>query len=520
MREFKILVCEDLEKDIRDIKLYLNSLKDKINGVTISYVIANFTTVYQELNNHFDFLILDLYDEKKGYLGDNVLIHNVHNIQTIVYTSTGDTVGFEIEEMKIRFPFLLDKLTKSHSGGDNLKGYIKQYILGLNISEPYYCLYNENDMLLINSVITIGERNFNDIIYQIAEKTKFVGKIIVYRMTSGLSGAILFKLEINGQYSILKLSREIEKLKIEHQNSIELYHKFPNRLINHIDSEEYYSYNFTVLGILLKEIDNSITLFDFLIDAATSKDNIEKFLTDLFIDDQGLKNHYKTHKKGQGDWTTIFNKINESKFILIQMSYNSLKPLVIKFYREFEIEDFRRLTINHDFGKLNKKNLLDKKYFKELMLSHGDLHSKNILVQSGFHPVIIDTGSLSYQFWSVDICRLIVHLFIEGLDYGQYEFFDLERINRYIENLNKLIEGKELDFDGLNDNIYAAINWLSSNLTNIYKKEFELFEFQLGLMKEFLQVSYRFDTIPPNKRAFALIAAHKCMITANENIKK
>jgi hypothetical protein len=469
-----------------------------------------------EVSNDFNLLILDLVNQETGYEGDNILKHNTKQIPTLVYTSKGDEVMFELKEKKMEFPFLLDKLTKLRNG-DNLKAFIKQYILRQNIPESMYSLYNENDLILINSLITIGENNFNEIIYKIAEKRR-TQKIIIYRMKSGLSGAILFKIEIDGNYYVLKLSKEVEKLKEEHKNAMELYHKFPNRLVNHVDYDEFYTYDNSTLGILLKEVANSKTFFDFVISPETNNTKIKKFLKNLYNDDQGLKNHYHNNKQDVNDWTAIFNKITEQKIFLVNEAYKELKPIIEKYYHLFDIEDFRRLSIMHNYNKLNLNALLDAKYKKMLVLGHGDFHSKNILVQSGHHPVIIDTGSISFQHWCLDICRLIVHLFINGTDFDSVDYFELSSIPRYLDIVDKLLVQEELVLDDVNNNNFHAINWLTKNSSIIFKPEFEIFEYQLGLMKEFMQISYRVDTLPPNKRALALVAAHKSMIAANNNV--
>jgi hypothetical protein len=516
MDDFKILVCEDLKKDIRDIKLYINALDKEMQGVNLIYKDVNFEEIYEEMNHDYDLLILDLVDQKTGYEGENVLKHNVGNIPTLIYTSTGDQVMFDLQEKQEEYPFILGKLVKLRTG-ENLQSFIKHYIFQKNLAGPLFSLYNENDLILINSLITIGESNFNEIIYQIGQKLN-KNNFIIHRMTSGLSGAILFKIEIDGKFSVLKLSKETDKLKEEHKNAVELYHKFPNRLINHIDYEEFYSYDKQVLGILLKEVDNSQTLFQLLMTSSTSKNKIENFLKNLFIDEQGLQNHYQNNQQNLSDWTSIFNKISEQKIHLIKTAYDELKPILQKYYNLFDIEDFRRLAVIHNYNKLNKTELLDEKFKKRLILSHGDFHSKNILVQSGHHPVIIDTGSIKYQHWSLDLCRLVVNLIINGIDFSQIEYFELESIKRYIVIVNKVLNRESIELDGVNDNTIHAINWLIKNFSKIFESDFDQFEYQLGLMKEFLQVSYRIDTIPPNKRTFALIAAHKSMIAANNNL--
>ncbi len=521
MRKFKILVCEDKITDQEDIQLYLDEVSQDLSEISygIDVKMTNFQEVIPELSSNFDLLVLDFYDANTSdqKAGIRVLNHNKNSIKTIIYSSTTRTNKINISDLKKRYSYLLDELTK-YDNGDNLKQWIKNHIYTNFIEDKFYSLYNENDQILVNSIITIGESNLNSIIHLIRKKFNY-DHVILHRMTSGLSGAILFKLEVNGKYSILKISKEIEKLKQEHENAIKLYHEFPSRLINHIDPEYYYSSGNNALGILLKEVDNSQTFFDFICNDSTNKEiEIQKFLCNLFLDDQGLKNHYEKNKGVLRDWTSIFDKMNESKMILIEKSYNELSQIVIKYYKKIDIEDFNRLTVSHSYSKLNKNKLLDKKYNKGGILSHGDFHAKNILVQSNIHPILIDTGSINYQHWCLDLCRLVVNTYIFGFDINSIDYFELESIKSNMQIVEKLIRKEQIDTNGSNDNLIFSMNWIINNIDKIFDEQFELFEYQLGLMKEFLQLSFRFDTVPPNKRALALIAAHKCMISASESV--
>lgn len=523
MNDYKVLVCEDIISEQEDIRLFLNSTFRELNEFNLSLDIVDFNDVNKKLEGEYILLILDLYDKssKDGHKdkGVNVLMRNqaTKQIPTLVYTSMGDSIGFDEDLMKTKYPALIKKLTKIHNSYENLTSFVKGYLLSILNENNYYSLYNDYDINLTMSIRNIGGNNFNYILYKIYEKYN-KNKIIVYPMTSGLSGAVLFRLEFENKVFILKISAEISKLKEEHQNALELYKEFPCHLTNSINMEEYYSFDNNVLGILIKNVDNSQTFFDFVVDKKTKIEQIENYLSSLYLENQSLEYHFKKKKGKEEDWTSIFNKFDEMKILLIKKSNKELISIIQKFYTKIDIEDFRRLIILKNYQNLNQTALLDKKYKKSLILSHGDFHAKNILVQNGVNPVIIDTGSLGYQHWSLDISRLIVNLFILGIDKDHVDYFDLYKIPQYLDTVEKIIYLKEIDLQEDNKNIVISINWLMSNIKQIYIDSFALFEFQLALMKEFLQISYRFDTIPPNKRALALIASHKCLIEANKNV--
>jgi len=515
MNKIKILVCEDVPDYQTDIKLYLDEVNSIIPSIEVEAVIKDFNTVIDELKHDYHLLILDFFDGDIQK-GDRILNHNTNKIPTVIYTSKSESEQVDYDKLKLAYPFLRKYLPRLRTG-DNLKDFIRSFLSSEGLIRKNYSLYNENDIFLLNSIISVGEYHFNEILFQIIDDNSFKDEVIVHRMTSGLSGAILFKIENKNKFSILKVSKEIDKLKKEHENSTLHYHKFPNRLINYINPKEYYSFDKTVLGILLKDVNNSLTFFDFLLDNSTTTEDIEGYLNQLFISDQSLSGHYATNRDGISDWTCIFHKIDILKFSLIELSLKELNPIINKYCSSLELINIKNLVLNHSYGNLDKSKLLEKRFQKSLVLCHGDLHSKNILVQSSRLPVIIDTGSIDFEYWCMDICRLIVNLFILGFENNTIDYFDINKVNENQIISQQIIKQEVICLDGQNDKSICAINWLTKNCQQIYGDLFSQFEFQLGLMKEFLQVSYRVDTVPPNKRAIAFISAYKCMEIANAN---
>jgi len=518
MNKLRILVCEDVPEDQMDIKLYLDELNSKFVNLEIDVTMTNFSTVISELNHDYQLLILDFFDGNVQK-GDRILNHNSLKIPTVIYTSKAESEQVDYNKLESNYPFLKKYLPKLRTG-ENLKDFVISFIFSEGLLKKSYTLYNENDIFLHNSIRSIGENNFNELLYQLTDEYFTTGEVIVHRMTSGLSGAALFKLENNKSFSILKVSREKEKLKKEHENAIAFYNKFPNRFINHINPKEYYSFDKTILGIIIKEVNSSETFLDFILNEKTNIDGIEKFLSELFLSEQSLKTHFLNNRNtNEKDWTYIFNKFDNLKFSLIKLATKELQPLLNHFYPGFNVIDIKNLVVNNSYGNLDKNELIDKKYQKLLVLCHGDFHAKNIMVQSSKLPVIIDTGAISFDYWCMDICRLIVYLFIQGFDSNSVDFYDIKRIEENIDISEKIISQNKIQLDNKNNKIITSINWLIQNCKEIYGNLFSDFEFQLGLMKEFLQIAYRVDTVPPNKRAIALISAHKCMIMANDKIE-
>lgn len=512
MKNFKILVCEDDKDHQRDVKFYLDELNQKFENLKFEIVLKDFNEIFDELKKCYDLFILDFYDgeEEKG---ETVLSYNSLKIKTLIYSSRGEKGKIDYNNLETKYPFLIGYKSKGKTG-DNLKNFIQSYLFENNIIQSNYVLYNENDIFLQANVNIIGTNNLNEIIYSIKSNQSINGDITIYKVSQGYSGAAVFKLKFNDGTYILKLSKDVEKLKTELENSRNLYNEFPSRFLNPIKPSELNTSDNKIFGILMKEVDNSETFFNFLCDKSRSEDEIKEYLNILFINSYGLKDHYEKNKqKTFKDWQFIFIRIDKLKYSLIENSINELKPLL----KNLDLKDLKNLVINGNYNKIDKDSLLDDKYKKELTLCHGDLHAKNILVQ-GNQPVIIDTGGINYNYWCMDVCRLIVNLFISGFDIETKEFYDINKIEENVTIASEFIQFKAIPTDNKNDNFINAINWLIENVSNIYGNSFSKWEFQLGLMKEFLQVSYRVETVPPNKRAISLLCAYNCMIQANENV--
>ena len=520
MDTFRIQVFEDDESDVLDIKLYMVQLNEKLESYKIN-VEADYSgldRVKEQIQNcQSDLIILDLLDNSTAqYSGIDALKHNMKAVPTLIYSNTFAQIGFDKNAYQLKYKFLLDVMVKSSEGGDNLIDYLYNYILDSKTGSLCFVKYNDFDQSLSLGIDYIGESRFNSIVRDI-NNNMGLKLPIVYPMTLGYSGALLFKLAYDQQEYVLKLSKEIDKLELEHNNARRLYRIFPDRLLITIEHEKYSSFDNQIIGYFMKHVKDSETFLQYTLDSKVP-DKISEKLHDLFLKPKGLKYHYNNTKSDLKDWSYIFNKMDEGKLLLVEKSYNEVKPIIDKIGMVINIDSFTRLVVQNNYENINKFKLLDEKYKKPLVLAHGDFHAKNIMVQDDLYIKIIDTGLMRYAHWTTDISRLIVNLLLAAVDYRNVNFFNVESIQRYIDILNHIINMNPIPLDNVNDNVFTAINWLVTNITIIYD-DFEVFEYQLGLMKEFLQASYRFDTVPANRRAFALISADILMKSANANLK-
>lgn len=523
---FKILYCEDDQRERETILLILTSQLKGLTGIEIEIKCEDFEKSFVEIKSNYNLLIVDLHDnnttKQNKDLGVDILTQNESQLKipSIVYSSKNNEVQFFEDENKKKYSSFLKLIAKKHNSYDNLVEYVKGRIINTIPIENYYKLYNENDVLLRINIERIGLEQFNNILYLLFEKHKNI--ITVKPMPSGWSGAVLFELLINNNNYVLKLSKDIETLKSEHQKSIGLYDLFPDQLRTTIYSNEYLSFDKSVYGIVIKKIENSIPLLNYILNQQ-DESLITEILKEIYISENSLSNHYKTRidSNTKEDWTSIFEKINQGKIEWVKSSYYELEPIIIEHYKKINLDGFENICIDKKHNKLHINKLLSEELKNNLVLSHGDLHANNILIQ-GKRTFIIDTGALGYQHWALDITRLIVSVFVLGFDKENIKYYDLERIDYYKQigesiitlTPTKVNKGEE------NYNAIISVNWMINNVENIFGPQFKLFEYQLALMKEFLQVSYRKETVPPNKRALALILADICLEKANENVPK
>lgn len=447
------------------------------------------------------------------------------NIPTIIYTQGSiDDYTIQYDVIIKENPFIFGNPILKSTAGHELKNRIKDTIENKYLQKNH-SLFNidEDDILLKAEIRSIGEQNLNKILIKIRSHLAFNGKFVIERMSSGFSGAAVFKLLFDNKIKVLKISNDKDKLKKEHENSKELYNEFPSRFRIHINSnEEKILETEQSYAILIENVHSSNTLFDWL--KTADKNGVANLFCDFYSKENGLEYFYKNHieQNDKVKFVQIFETF-KTNYALVATVIKELQPIIDYLKETFNQKDIKNLVLNGDYEKIDKNNLLDKEYLKNKILCHGDFHSKNIMIQSSHNtPIIIDTGGIKYDYWCMDICRLIVHLFVIGFDQGTVQYFDIAEIPENLDIARRIINLESIDEDKNNignDGYIYTINWLLNNVATIYGDLYCKWEFQLGLCKEFLQASYRVNSTPPNKRALSLLAAYQCLLAANKNIE-
>jgi hypothetical protein len=526
-KEVKIFHYEDNKDEIGTVNSYIISI-NRDYSQDIIHVQYQSYTIYTEMidditkkNNIPDIIILDMYDEHNSTVGIIVLeqLKNYgFNNPVIIYTTGSGATAPEIDyhDLRRNYPSIYGKEILKSTGNKELKDRIKDIIASKYLSNEDLFIIDEDDILLKAEIRSIGEQNLKQILLKIKEFFKTNHEFSIERMSSGFSGAAVFRLNHDNRTSVLKISNNKENLKKEHENSEKLYKQFPSTMRIEIESKKFETEQ--SYAILIENVHTSDTLYSWL-QSNHNQNDIVKYFDRLYSNVNGLAHFYANNSdidSRKVKFTQIF-EIFKINYAFVATSIKELKPIIETYNSNFKENDIKNLVLNGNYDKVDKNSLTGNGYQKYKILCHGDFHSNNIMIQND-NPIIIDTGGIKYDYWCMDICRLIVHLFIVGYDKGTLQYFDISAIPNNLDIAKKIIALEELPIDGVNDGYVYAINWLINNVQNIYGTLYCKWEFQLGLCKEFLQMSYRVNSVPPNKRTLALLAAYECMLQANDSL--
>ncbi|NIJ55428.1 hypothetical protein [Dyadobacter arcticus] len=507
-RIIRVFHYEDNPSTQLDVDSYFISMNAELQryGISFHYVPFGDTLPMEKdlRTSPPDILILDMYDSNNRQVGEHVLekIKSLGlNIEVLVYTTGSLSSGLiDYDELHDRYAYI-GPILKSVRASE-LKRQVRRIALSKFLTTELFS-YDVDDIGLEANIQSLGKSSVRDLVFQIKQKLDYQDELSLESFQSGLSGAVNFRLKFRDRSFILKISKDKPSLKTEIHNASELYLRFPARFRTNI-APIYYE-NEEILGVLVEEVKSSETLFKWL-QKNPDNDKIDFFLNELYFRN-GLKDHFIANNAAPEKFYFIFEKFSFSGFNLVQTAISELKPILDAFPHDFDPVQLRNFIVGGSFRTLGKQDSSGVITKKPLVLSHGDFHARNILVQ-GNRPTLIDTGGIKYDYWCNDICRLIAYLFIVGLDHGCYEYHDISYLTQQYLTGKRIVDRMMIELDGRNDGTIQGINWLIVNVDTIYPNYFSLWEFNLGFMKELLQLSYKTNSIPAHKRALALFVAY------------
>jgi len=522
---------DDSQEDLNDIEIQFiahnRELKKSNIDVELNQIqFLDTSLLIKKLKEgiKYDYLILDLFDdETKENKGEKVLkvIKSLEiDLPTYILTFGNNAINqVNYKEILEKYKFILESpIIKKSEEDDLISEKITDHLQQKEPFHNYFETYDPDDVFLNVEIKSIGKNNLNNIIRKIKTKKGITTSVFLERMSSGFSGASVFKLVYNNEISILKVSNDRASLKDEMDRAKKYFKKFPTRFRISISSETEYSANGTS-AYLIENVKDGETLFDWLKNNP-KKEYIENFLEDLFLQGDCLSERYKDNRVNEKKYSFINEKFQENELKnyarVKKVIESELKYLIKEYSLAVSCDELLNFIEDNKFLKINPKHIKKTNY---TTVCHGDLHSKNIMIQSNKNPFIIDTGGMKEDYYCMDICRLLSNLFIEGFDINNKKFFDINEISSQFNISKNIIYLNPISPDGTNDGFIIAINWITDKIEHIYGDIFNKWEFQLGLLKEFLQISYR-SSIPPNKRVLAILIASECLSSANKHFIK
>lgn len=209
MNELNLLLCDDNESIKNLIGAYVKYINGVLEGrIKINPVLSNFTDVFDKLND-ISILVLDMYDgnRKTGMDILDYILNTGLNIPTIIYTiGSKDENTTNYSSISEQYPFVKKIVIKGDQGIQLRKEIKKLALKNINLSP--FKLYDEDDVDLCFQIQSLGKENVEDIIEQIKLERKITDNIVIHRMNSGFSGAVVFKIAYEDKNQILKLSKD------------------------------------------------------------------------------------------------------------------------------------------------------------------------------------------------------------------------------------------------------------------------------------------------------------------------
>lgn len=525
-KKYKIIHWDDDEIMKSFVDGTVRTILEDFNCVVEKSEFCDLPKSYIELvkSEKYDFIILDISDESNdiGFELLNETISIYKNKIPFLIFSRHPRVLEKIEEFKKENDLNIIFLDKGKRGDPRYHQIVKEKLkLLLNLTFSNIKLTTENDFQTQSAVNTVGFQNLQTIISEYLNYKNLIKRdnVNLRSIAPGYSGAYVLELQFESVSKLLKISHDKSAILEEYKN-LEYFSTFlPSPLKvdyerinpNDLSCEGWYS-------IIYEFASYSTTLFNFLL-KNQDEEKINKILSNLFSDGKLFK-LYCQEEISDSITENILGDLNSTRAMYIKNSIKVLSPILHKYSKLFDNDVIDSIIEKHFYKNISKEKIGKPSSTK--ILSHGDLHSNNILINSEEFPIIIDPGNINYKHWSFDISRLLVDIFIRGFEFNSLQYFDIKSIKKdfLISDRIMLRNPIKLDTENLSNNGFViAINWITRNIEKLFGKYFSEWEFQLGLGVEFLRTSYKSQSLPPNKRVVALLAACEAIRKANKSLK-
>lgn len=543
MKKIKIIHWDDdkIERGFSEITI-VKYLKELSVEVEKNIFFEDCDQFFKALStDNFGLIIIDLHQkkdkkhpeaiEKQGFAILNNIIRDFNNKFTILVYTKYDNCIDEVISYQSKFNLNIEMLSKNLKYTPNYIPELKKCLTNLLDLKPLQMKFTANkDILTTHTISTIGQENLATLIgsYIKNRTDKNMPKVIekVKAIAPGYSGAFVLLVKFKTFSKLFKITNNYSQIVKEYNNLANYNSQL--RSVFKTDYERIHPDDISKNGwysIVYEYVPHSKTFFSWLseINNNQMKSNIVDVLSSLFSEDGILQLQIPQEEKKGTVIDNILIDIDPSRIAYINSSYSDLRVILKdpKYNKILDKEHLLDILLeSHTFGSIKNSNLSEP--VSSIYLCHNDLHANNILLDRMNNPILIDPGNMKPKHWSSDICRLMVDLITRGLDINNIEYFKLATIDKWLPQIVSIIKGEpeiEIFQNDTNTGFKIAINWLRFNVDKIYSVFYDKWEFQLGLSVEFLKASYKSVSLPPGKRALAILAACEAVRIANESLK-
>lgn len=384
----------------------------------------------------------------------------------------------------------------------------KHWFSGLEISVGLR--FDQNDWILNAELEAIGDSVFKSLLQQLAPDCV---NFELGHADPGLSGASVFKVigeneKGTKRHLFVKVSRDAVSLQRELEGvpkagTFRRSGVCPETLREKpVEDSGWFAIAYALLG-------NTSTLQSWLLEHKPSHEQISAFLGQLFGE---LINLYRARTL-QATESAVDALFPQKVFgIRSLVCLDELWPLVERHSSGQKLDSrmVRDFIVQKRIGNRIPDSIPPGTIVCD---SHGDLHSRNILVSlDSRQPHLVDFSERGEKHWSSDFAQLCSDLFIRVWDHG-VEGHEWSRLAQWRLVLQQwlLFTGTGSEVNEENRAIWDCLVWVRQNYETLWRTirgdTVSSWQFQLALVVEFIRLVAQPDVYSP-KRAFALVAVH------------
>jgi hypothetical protein len=334
-----------------------------------------------------------------------------------------------------------------------------------------------------------------------------------YYLTPGLSRASVLRVRGRAEGTpprnlLVKLSTDRRKLEEELAAAPKEGEPSSHVYVPYLSSTEpwYYDGIFAIAG---RFEEDAITLERWLIRPEISPaDTVQDVFDELFV--HGLNRAYVNGRSVAGTTPMALLAPNIRTRARILISLESTHVLLQQITTSLDLNIVQNF-VRHN-GQINSHSPTVYPLETYICLSHGDLHSRNILIDpvARSRPKLIDTAKRGERHWASDPARLCADLWMTVWDRNPDSYF-WEKLEAWREQIRRWRKGENINIDAMSPNrrVWDALSWMSHKLGTLFdlaKPECAKWQFDLALALEFLTMSAYCD-VPMPKRCLAVLAA-------------